>query len=82
MANYTVRRVRLNAGGYELPGGFRYWGSGSPLFVAIDKETGDELAHVRAGDRAQAITRFAICAQRANKWGLIMSTVANSGNFE
>lgn len=64
--SYTVRRVRVNAQGYALPGGYRYWGAGEPLYVAVDRETGDELAHVRAPSREAALRRFAQCEREAN----------------
>lgn len=58
MKAYTVRRVRVNAQGYELPGGWRYWGAGAPLYRAISRATGDELAEVRAGSRKNALELF------------------------
>jgi len=74
---YTVRRVRLNAGGYALPGGYRYFGQGLPLFVAVDKETGDELAHVRATDKDHAVRAFEAFAQEAKRLEISMEAASN-----
>jgi hypothetical protein len=51
----TLRRVRLDAGGYDTTG--RYWGRGAPLFRAECEETGDTW-ETRAQDRDHAVAMF------------------------
>jgi hypothetical protein len=46
----TLRRIRLNSGGYDSGGA--YWGYGAPLFWAADK-AGNEM-FFRAGSRESA----------------------------
>ena len=50
-----LRRVRLDAGGYD-PGG-AYWGHGAPLFVAMDQA--GETAFFRARSRGAAKAELA-----------------------
>jgi hypothetical protein len=49
----SVRRVRLNSGGYDKGGA--YWGTGAPLFYATGSEEGE--AYFRAPDRETAVRR-------------------------
>ena len=50
----TLRRVALNAGGYDAAG--RYWGQGAPLYRAED-EAGNTW-ETRAQGRDQAVAMF------------------------
>lgn len=53
MAIFTLRRIRLNAGGYDRSG--RYYGVGSPLYeYAADGINDDYAVDIRAADRADA----------------------------
>lgn len=47
----TLRRVRLNAGGYDSGGA--YWGGGKPLYWATD-ESSSTGCYFRAADREAA----------------------------
>jgi hypothetical protein len=69
-ATYTVRKVRINQGGYESDG--TYFGSGLPVYRAVDLATGDYLATTRANDRADAIAKLA---------PLVEQSRANNGVF-
>lgn len=50
----TLRRVRLNRGGYDRRG--RYWGVAEPLFCAEDD--GGGVVCVRAVNRTKAKEQF------------------------
>lgn len=53
LIKFTLRRVRLNRGGYDSHG--YYWGIGSPLFTAAgDIADMHEVLHFRASDRRAA----------------------------
>jgi len=52
---YSLRRIRLNSGGYTSSG--TYYGHGLPLFEAKNKETG-EMIEFRAPDRKSAKAVF------------------------
>lgn len=53
-ARFYLRRVRLNAGGYDDGGA--YWGHGLPLYHyhGADDENSDVAGYLRAWDRADA----------------------------
>jgi hypothetical protein len=69
-ATYTVRKVRMS-GAYETGTGL-YFGSGQPIYRAVDLATGDYLATTRANDRADAIAKLA---------PLVEQSRANNGVF-
>lgn len=50
----SIRRERLNSGGYTAGKYGKYFGAGAPLFLVEDDETGEQM-HLRARDRAVAI---------------------------
>lgn len=56
MTDYTVRKVRMS-GDYETSTG-RYYGAGMPIYVAHERETGDEIAKCRAATRAEALEKL------------------------
>lgn len=50
---FWLRRVALNAGGYDNGGA--YWGHGAPLYYAETVSTeGEAIGFIRAADRAAA----------------------------
>lgn len=53
LIKFTLRRVRLNRGGYDSFG--TYWGVGMPLYIASG-DIGDDYGefHFRASDRRAA----------------------------
>jgi len=64
---FSLRRVRLNAGGYDANGA--YWGGGAPLYAydaephndaqrQADCPSGQLRAASRADAKAQLLTRF------------------------
>ena len=53
LIKFTLRRIRLNRGGYDSFG--YYWGVGSPLYeAAVDIDATYEVFHFRASDRRAA----------------------------
>lgn len=56
MARYSLRKIRLNAGGYELGTISRYYGHGQPIFRAYNDDTGnpEDTLETRAKDRDAA----------------------------
>lgn len=65
-ARLSIRKVRLNGGGYDSSG--TYWGRGMPLYCVEDIDTGMRL-FVRASDRATVVEQvrasFPECKVRA-----------------
>ena len=53
MVKFSLRRVRLNVGGYEYGRYGKYYGQGVPLYRAISDETG-EVLELRAKDHKDA----------------------------
>ena len=56
--NYSLRRVKLNRGGYDTSGS--YWGVGAPLYVCeyrADNERSIETGYLRASTRERAIAQ-------------------------
>jgi hypothetical protein len=50
---FTLKRTRLNSGGYEYGRYGQYFGHGAPLYQA-ESEDGDTFFHLRATTRAAA----------------------------
>lgn len=53
MVKFSLRRVRLNTGGYEYGRYGKYYGQGVPLYRAISDETG-EVLEIRQNTRKAA----------------------------
>lgn len=53
MNRYSLRKIRLDAGGYELGTIKSYYGHGLPVYRATHDETGETL-ETRAKDRDAA----------------------------
>lgn len=52
MAFYTLRRIRLNSGGYDSTGS--YWGHGQPLYEYEQVNNPDNSGTLRASTREAA----------------------------
>lgn len=56
----SVKRVRLNAGGYEYGRHGRYWGHDLPLFSVSGEDAGDEYVRSPTREGAKAYIRLVL----------------------